>query len=97
MLRANIFLLVSLILCTALVTGGLLFSNRYRVVDVYNPLSDPIRVTVMVDSLTGKTWELGDRAARDGLFFREWEPLGYMKGSVGGEDEQVTPFTEPHR
>jgi len=54
-------------------------------------------MTVMVDSLTGKTWAFEAQMKKDapGFFFSEWSPLGYwMSPPYDVDDEQVTPFTE---
>jgi len=89
-------------------SGGYLLSHpsqwraafrSIQVVDVFNP--DPRattpRMTVMVHSLTGKTWAFEAQMKKDapGFFFSEWSPLGYwMSPPYDVDDEQVTPFTE---
>jgi len=98
-MRRDVFFGIVAVICSAILASGGLLSDRYKVVDVFNP--DPRattpRMTVMVDSLTGKTWAFEAQMKKDapGFFFSEWSPLGYwMSPPYDVDDEQVTPFTE---
>jgi hypothetical protein len=69
-------------------------AGRYRMYVIPDPLGSPTKETIMVDSSTGKAWQIINHAdLKTGYNYTDLMPVNYWRGNTADQNEQQAPFT----